>query len=224
MNELILVQFVSAALFVLTGALVLYVTLGTPSRKTRRAAIASLGTAAGACTFMLLAYAGEKPLDLQRAGPILRHAAGGGERGVFEYADTDVDEAGEASGAGLLRKAMWGGADDSKRPGKVLKDCPHCPELVIVPAGFFRIGAAAGDPDATANERPGQTVRISRPFAIGRHEVTVGQYAAFLKATGGQVPACSGARDIGDPRLPVTCVSWRDAKAYTTWLSPNFLL
>ena len=62
-------------------------------------------------------------------------------------------------------------------------------------------------------------------LALGRYEVTVGEYRAFAAATGGGGNDCVGGdswRDPGFPqtdRHPVTCVSWDDAQAYVSWLS-----
>ena len=62
-------------------------------------------------------------------------------------------------------------------------------------------------------------------LAMGRYEVTVGEYRAFAAATGGGGNDCLGGgswRDPGMPqtdRHPVTCVSWNDAQAYVSWLS-----
>ena len=65
-------------------------------------------------------------------------------------------------------------------------------------------------------------------LAMGRYEVTVGEYRAFASATGGG--AGGGCITLGDgtwrdpgfpqtDRHPVTCVSWDDAQEYVSWLS-----
>ena len=61
-------------------------------------------------------------------------------------------------------------------------------------------------------------------LALGRYEVTVGEYRAFASATGGVTGNCGGDswRDPGfrqTDRHPVTCVSWDDAQEYVSWLS-----
>ena len=61
-------------------------------------------------------------------------------------------------------------------------------------------------------------------LALGRYEVTVGEYRAFASATGGGAGDCWGDswRDPGfaqTDRHPVACVSWDDAQAYVSWLS-----
>lgn len=110
--------------------------------------------------------------------------------------------------------------------GDVVKDCPFCPEIVIVPGGRFLMGAAETDAEATAAEKPARKVSVWPGFAIGRYEVTIGEYTHFAKATGRAMPSCDGnpAPNFNtenfntDERLPLTCVSWRDAAAYAGWL------
>ena len=80
-------------------------------------------------------------------------------------------------------------AEPSYRPGTVIRDCDVCPELVVVPAGTFRMGDLAGGGDA--DEGPVRTVGIPRPFAVGRHEVTFAQWDACAAAG-----ACR--RGVGD--------------------------
>jgi hypothetical protein len=33
----------------------------------------------------------------------------------------------------------------AREPGAVFKDCPECPEMVVLPAGRFAMGAAPGE-------------------------------------------------------------------------------
>ena len=84
--------------------------------------------------------------------------------------------------------------------GEVFRDCDECPEMVVLAGGGL---------------------------AMGRYEVTVGEYRAFASATGGG--AGGGCISYGDSwrapgfpqtdRHPVTCVSWDDAQEYVSWLS-----
>jgi formylglycine-generating enzyme len=111
--------------------------------------------------------------------------------------------------------------------------------FVQVPAGEFLMGSAESaqslaaaypglEPsrlEALSDEAPVHRVRITRPFEMGRHEVTVGQFRAFLQrsghvpesvadGTGGYGynatydPATSPRRDAFEGRLPR--YSWRD--------------
>jgi len=133
-----------------------------------------------------------------------------------------------------------------RAPGTVFRDCPDCPEMVVVPAGNFAMGSSAeekswaashgGSMYAVADEAPQHQVAL-RSFALGKYDVTRGEYAAFARETG--YPAgdgCGRGRSIfkweKDPKLtwenpgqaqtdrdPVVCVSWQDARAYIAWLN-----
>lgn len=93
--------------------------------------------------------------------------------------------------------------------------------LCAVPGGVFLMGSR----EAGAACLPSR-VEV-QPFRIGRHEVAVAEYAAYLSATGaapppgGQFIEHKGrqipARGMG--RLPVACVSRDDAEKYCRWLS-----
>jgi len=125
--------------------------------------------------------------------------------------------------------------------GKEFRDCPHCPQLVVVPSGRFTMGTEDGDSD----EQPPHVVRISDPFAAGKYEVTVAEFRAFVQATKYDMSNKEGLFGIPghgscqSPRIfqattdvtwrnpgytqtdasPVVCVSWSDATAYVNWLS-----
>ena len=100
------------------------------------------------------------------------------------------------------------------------------PEMIIVPSGTFTMGSPADEPYRHSDEGPQHQVRI-QSFAVGKYEVTRGQFAAFVAATGYDVGNCNWPSGYNwrYPRFtqtdthPVVCVSWNDAKAYTNWLS-----
>ncbi|MGE0376368.1 MAG: SUMF1/EgtB/PvdO family nonheme iron enzyme [Planctomycetaceae bacterium] len=109
--------------------------------------------------------------------------------------------------------------------------------MVRIPAGSFRMGAAAGDADAQDDEKPQHNVTISRSFLMAAGEVTIGQYRRFIEESGHQ--GAGGYRFDADRRRfvlsdkngwnrtglnetddhPVVNVSWNDALAFCRWLS-----
>lgn len=92
--------------------------------------------------------------------------------------------------------------------------------FVEIPAGPFVMGTDRGrDPLAFDNERWSSTeadgtVQVST-FFLGRSEVTIAQYAAFVRSTGFRVDPRALS---GPPNHPVAFVSWPDALAYCRWL------
>lgn len=121
------------------------------------------------------------------------------------------------------------------RVEQMLRDCPTCPLMSVLPAGTFQQGAEADDPAATAFERPRHAVTIAGPLAMSVNEITVGEFKEFADATHREVRGCevyandrwqlrpsASWRNPGfsqSPMHPVTCVSFADATAYAQWLS-----
>ena len=106
------------------------------------------------------------------------------------------------------------GADRQRAPGTVFRDCPTCPEMVVVPAGRFRMGCVSGR-GCQDDERPVHEVQVLS-FALGVYEVTFEEYERFARATGRDRP---NDRGWGRGGRPVINVSWEDAQAYAAWLS-----
>ena len=107
--------------------------------------------------------------------------------------------------------------------------------MVVVPAGKFMMGSPQTEPGREPDEGPRHGVVIRADFALGRHEITVGQFAEFVDDSG-YVPVggCSyfegswkrdDSRDWRNPGFyqalnsPVGCVSMEDAQVYVRWLS-----
>ena len=134
-------------------------------------------------------------------------------------------------------------ANPARGLGETFKDCDVCPEMLVVPAGRFVMGAA---PEEEQSEKLSETVRNhSQPqhgvdvagFSAGKFEVTRRQYRAFVDASGRSGEGCfvwidakfefendlsANWRNPGyaqEDSHPATCISWRDAKAYVVWLS-----
>ena len=135
--------------------------------------------------------------------------------------------------------ALIGAGRDTEEPPPqppivpVFRDCPECPEMVVVPQGSFTMGSPASEKDRTDAEGPAHSANIGRRFAVGVYEVTRSEFGHFVSATGHRTKEpCwshddrkSTGIDWKDPgfhqtdRDPVVCVDWDDARAYADWLS-----
>jgi formylglycine-generating enzyme required for sulfatase activity len=135
------------------------------------------------------------------------------------------------------------------KPGQVIRD-PFpgseifAPELVIIAAGSFVMGSPASERGREDWEGPEHRVTFRRGFALGRTEVTVGEFRAFSNRTGFRTVAEKDGHSIvydhHSGRLmkrdgvtwemnyegrearddePVVHVSWHDAVAFTAWLA-----
>lgn len=113
-------------------------------------------------------------------------------------------------------------ADGHLRPGVSFKDCETCPEMVVIPAGTFMMGSTEEETllgqvraDAAAREQPKHAVTIAKPFAIGKYEVTIGEYRAFVEATNRPDPErCITWTEETDTWGPVEGASWQNAVFY----------
>jgi sulfatase modifying factor 1 len=116
-------------------------------------------------------------------------------------------------------------------------------KLTLIPAGEFQMGSPGDDKEAFDGEKPRHQVRITKPFYLGIHEVTRGQFRRFVDDAGYQTEAeKDGKGGWGwneetkkyeqNPRYnwqspgfdqtdqhPVANVSWNDAQAFIAWLS-----
>ena len=89
--------------------------------------------------------------------------------------------------------------------GPAFKDCADCPEMVVIPAGSFDMGGTGSD------EQPVHRVTL-RSFAMGKTEVTQGQWRAVMGTNPSRFSNC------GDS-CPVEGVSWEDVKQFVSRLS-----
>jgi formylglycine-generating enzyme required for sulfatase activity len=96
------------------------------------------------------------------------------------------------------------------------RDCPiGCPEMVVIPAGMFKMGSPQAEAGRDAGEGPLHDVAIAVPFAVSKFEVTVEEWNTCAAAA-----ACPYVPEPwGNGRMPAVNVSWVDAKLYVAWLS-----
>ena len=92
-------------------------------------------------------------------------------------------------------------AEAEMKPGKVFKDCIECPQLVIVGAGSFTMGG-----NDYEDEKPPHIVTM-KPFAMGRTEVTQGQWNAVMGTNPSRFDQCG-------IDCPVENVSWDDIRDF----------
>jgi formylglycine-generating enzyme required for sulfatase activity len=127
-------------------------------------------------------------------------------------------------------------AESRKLPGKIFKDCPSCPELVVIPPGSFDMGSPESEEDRFDTEGPVHRVTFSQAFSLGKTEITRAQFAIFVSDTHYDAgDSCwtfedekweeRSGRNWKNPGYhqnknhPVSCISWNDAKAYVEWIS-----
>jgi formylglycine-generating enzyme required for sulfatase activity len=126
----------------------------------------------------------------------------------------------EAACDGVLVPVGLSGQKQCIKPGsgQSFKDCPDCPEMVVVPSGSFIMGSPDSEPERLVNEGPQHRVTIPKPFAVGKFAVTFAERDACEAdgGCGGYIPQDEG---WGRADRPVINVSWDDAQAYVTWLS-----
>ena len=136
-------------------------------------------------------------------------------------------------------------AADDLRPGTSFKDCENCPEMVVLSAGTFMMGSTEEETfnamvraDAAAREQPKFAVTFAKPFAIGKYEVSIAEYRAFVEATNrpdpescitwteadnswGEVKGASwqNATFFQGEDHPAGCLDLKDVRDYAAWLS-----
>ena len=146
--------------------------------------------------------------------------------------------------ARLALAARYGRFLPGQRFRDAMPDGTSGPQLVVVPAGRFLMGAPKGEKGATKAEQPQHAVVFRRGFAMAQTETTVGEYARFVAASGYRTRAeRRGHAVVYDERsgnfvlrngidwrrdyagrpaaanLPVLHLNVGDAEAYAQWLS-----
>ena len=115
-------------------------------------------------------------------------------------------------------KALAADAERALEPGKAFKECPTCPEMVVVPPGSYTMGSPKEEIGRFPDEGPQRNVTFSHRFAVGRFAVSFDEWDACLadKGCNGFTPST---KQGAQGQQPVTAISWSDAKSYVSWLS-----
>jgi formylglycine-generating enzyme required for sulfatase activity len=154
-----------------------------------------------------------------------------GERKKIEQAVEDAKEEIEAV--------------DQQIFGRIFRDAPFAPEMVVIKPGSFMMGTDVQtikalkkqyDDDWFDYEHPQHKVTLSQNFALGRYPVTRGEFSQFISATGYKMPDKSRTYEDDEwiersgrswkntgfrqaDNHPVVCVNCDDAQAYIKWLN-----
>lgn len=101
-------------------------------------------------------------------------------------------------------------------PPKTFRDCPNCPEMVVIPAGSFQMGAAPGENQhydvpamESGRDEPQHRVTFAKPFALAKFDVTYGEFATFAHTVGFE-PRRGCMSVIGNNWMPQPRASWED--------------
>lgn len=100
--------------------------------------------------------------------------------------------------------AATAAAPDKPVMGNTIKDCADCPEMVVIPAGSFQMGADKNFEEASDSEGPVHRVEV-KSFLMGKYEVTQTEWVAVM---GGNPSEFKGRT------RPVEHVSWNDAQEF----------
>lgn len=104
-------------------------------------------------------------------------------------------------------------------PGQIFRDRLKIggegPQMIIIPAGHFLMGAPSNESGRRDSEGPQHEVHIAKPFAIGVYAITFDDYDLFCKNTQREKSDDEG---WGREKRSAINVSWHD-EAYCTWLS-----
>ena len=128
-----------------------------------------------------------------------------------------------------------GSAEAQSGVGEVFRDrftdgSGEGPQMVVLPPGIFTMGSPVSEAGRIEDEGPQWAVEIGYRLAMGRYEVTVDQYEAFVMETGHSAGGGCHTREASSASWlspgfaqsghhPVACISWDDAQAYVDWLN-----
>jgi len=133
--------------------------------------------------------------DFLAANPTQAAAQGGAEQGRPDGTVESGRAVGEPGPGGTLTLTLGKGVTL---------------DLALISPGSFTMGALPPDQDRFLDEGPLRYVQITKPFYLGKYEVTQDQYKAVMGRNPSNLLAAG---------QPVEMVSWEDAVAFCTRLS-----
>ena len=122
-----------------------------------------------------------------------------------------------AQAAGYRLAVLKQGREEQQRAHRTFRDCPKCPQMVVIPAGRFMMGSPTFETGRRKDEGPQREVVIKKVFALSIHEITFDDWDACLAA--GRCNGWNPHSEWGRGRMPVVNVSRFDAEAYIAWLN-----
>lgn len=95
--------------------------------------------------------------------------------------------------------------------------------LIEIPVGEFLMGSADSDKDARPEEKPQHRVRITKPFLLGKHEVTQGEWSTVMQTKPWMETSSDHLIDRRRAKtgkmFPVTYVDWNAAVEFCQKMS-----
>ena len=100
--------------------------------------------------------------------------------------------------------------------GRRFRDCPACPEMIVVPTGSYEMGSPLSEAGRDDDEGPVHQVTIAKPFAVGKYEVTFDEWDACVADGGCKHQKYDRDSDRGNRPVEVL---WDEAQKFVGWLS-----
>lgn len=108
-------------------------------------------------------------------------------------------------------------AEKKMEPGAIFQDCDACPSMIVVPSGSFVMGSPEREAFRNKDEGPQRNVSFSKPFAVGRFEITFEEWTACVRGGG-----CKGYEPFdqnwGRGRRPAINVNWNHVQSFLRWM------
>ncbi|MCX5634423.1 MAG: formylglycine-generating enzyme family protein, partial [Planctomycetota bacterium] len=98
-------------------------------------------------------------------------------------------------------------------------------DFMLIPAGEFNMGSPESEKNSWGNEHPLHHVKISKPFYMGKYEVTQSQYNEVMRLQLLSAPPWVRWRTSkfrGRTDLPVENIEWLECVYFTQILSKQF--